>query len=49
VEYWAKESDKSITDARGLNVDLIRQFEQGAENFLFEKLHMDSQPDSLKT
>ena len=49
MEYWAKESDKSTSDARGLDVDLIREFSQSADNFLFEKLHMDSRPDSLKT
>ncbi|XP_063689847.1 fibrocystin-L-like isoform X2 [Bolinopsis microptera] len=49
VEYWAKESNKSTSDARGLDVDLIREFKQDADNFLFEKLHMDSRPDSLKT
>ena len=48
VEYWSKEADKSTNDARGLDVDLIRAFTQDADNFLFEKLHLDSKPDTLQ-
>lgn len=49
MEYWSKETDKSTNDARGLDVDLIRAFTQDADNFLFQKLHLDSKPDTLKT